>query len=95
MVDFLFCIEKKKEKNGFCAKMRPCVINSGPVPCWRRRIRLHTERVTVFEQSRKFSNHKHVFYNFVHQNDRRVQVLRPLVYLQEFIWDMVYIKLLM
>ena len=64
--------------------MRPCVIDSGPMPCWHRRIRSRTERVTVFEQSRKFSDHKHVFYNFVHQSNRRVQVLRPLVYLPQF-----------
>ena len=40
--------------------MRPCVIDSGPMPCWHRRIRSRTERVTVFEQSRKFSDPKHV-----------------------------------
>ena len=50
------------------------------VPC-RQRIHLRTENVTVFTRPHKLDDQKHVFYKFMHQTDRRTQVLRLLVYL--------------
>ena len=39
------------------------------------RIRLRTWNATIYERFCKFDDQKHVFYNFVHQTDRHVQVL--------------------
>ena len=75
-----FFAQKEKEARVLCNNASMCHWQ-WPVPCWCRWIRPRTGRVTVFERSHKFSDHKHVFCNFVHQSDCHVQVLRPLMYL--------------
>ena len=48
--------------------------DSGPLPCFF--LRAHdTVESTIYERKDKLDDQKHGFYKFMHQTDRRVQVL--------------------
>ena len=51
--------------------MDPCHVGT---PCIDM-IQLNTVESTVYERRDKLDDQKHVFYKFVHQTDRRMQIL--------------------
>ena len=67
------CFLKKKTVHADYPQltMGPCHIG---LPCVHI-IGLNTVESTVYERKDKLDDQKHVFYKFVHQTDRHVQVL--------------------